>query len=40
MSERSELQHHGAWLAVQRRAAHWCTARRRWAELHEDMVHQ
>src|SRR6266511_3215479 len=28
MSERSELQHHGAWLAAQRRGGHWCTTRR------------
>ena len=41
MSERSELQHHGAFFGAQRRSAHWCPVEIDPVEhVHESMVHQ
>jgi hypothetical protein len=41
MSERSELQQHGAFFAATRRSAHWCTAASEMRDGSNDwMVHQ
>ena len=41
MSERSELQRHGAFFAAQRRRAHWCPVSREVAgAAHDWMMHQ
>ncbi len=41
MSERSELQQHGAFFGAKRRSVHWCTAEiDPVKDVHESMVHQ
>jgi hypothetical protein len=41
MSERSELQQHGAFFAAQRRSGHWCTAASELPHASKDwMLHQ